>query len=40
MSVDSELQRHRQDWLGFVRLTTYAAVIVASILILMALFLV
>jgi hypothetical protein len=39
MSAESELQRHRQDWHGFVRLTVYSSAIVAGILILMALFL-
>ncbi len=40
MSVDSELQRHRQDWQGFMRLTVYSTATVAAVLILMALFLV
>jgi len=40
MSVDTELQRHRQDWDNFMRLTFIGAVGVAVLLILMALFLV
>jgi len=40
MSVDTELQRHRQDWDDFVRLTTYVAGGVIALLILMAIFLV
>ncbi len=40
MSVDTELQRHRQDWDGFVRLTIFVAGGVAVLLILMAAFLV
>jgi len=40
MAADSELQRHRQDWEGFVRLTVWASGSVAVLLILMALFLV
>lgn len=40
MSVDTELQRHRQDWEGFVRLTIFVAAGVAVLLILMAAFLV
>ena len=40
MSVDSELQRHRQDWEDFVRRTTYVASGVIVLLILMAIFLV
>ena len=40
MSADSELQRHREDWHGFMRLTTYSAITVAVIVILMALFLI
>jgi len=40
MSVDTELQRHRQDWEDFVRLTTYIAGGVIALLILMAIFLV
>ena len=40
MSAESELQRHEQDWHGFMRLTTYASITVAAILILMALFLI
>lgn len=38
MSADSELQRHRQDWHGFMRLTIYATAVVAIILTLLALF--
>lgn len=40
MSVDSDLQRHRQDWHGFMRLTIYSTATVAAILILLAVFLV
>ncbi|HLF58631.1 MAG TPA: aa3-type cytochrome c oxidase subunit IV [Alphaproteobacteria bacterium] len=40
MSVDSELQRHRQDWEGFVRLTMIASAGVIVLLALMAAFLV
>lgn len=40
MSVDSELQRHQQDWHGFMRLTTYCGSTVVVILILMAIFLI
>ena len=40
MSAESELQRHEQDWHGFMRLTTYASITVATILILLAIFVV
>jgi len=40
MSVDTELQRHRQDWEDFVRLTLYVGSGVVALLILMAIFLV
>jgi Bacterial aa3 type cytochrome c oxidase subunit IV len=38
MSAESELQRHQQDWHGFMRLTVFACATVATILILLAVF--
>ena len=38
MSAEGDLQRHQQDWEGFMRLTTYSSVAVAAILILLAVF--
>ena len=40
MSVDSELQRHRDDWEHFMGLTVKIATGIAVLLILMAIFLV
>jgi hypothetical protein len=40
MSVDTELQRHRQDWESFLRFTFIGAAGIAVLLILMALALV
>ena len=40
MAANAELERHRQDWQDFVRLVTYGVGTIATILILMALFLV
>jgi hypothetical protein len=40
MAVDSELQRHRQDWEGFMRITVCVSGTIAAALILMAIFLV
>ena len=40
MSVDSELQRHREDWENFMGLTVKITVGIAVLLVLMAVFLV
>jgi hypothetical protein len=37
--MDPELERHRQTWLGFVRLVKYALTAIVVILIGMAIFL-
>ncbi|MGB8275437.1 MAG: aa3-type cytochrome c oxidase subunit IV [Alphaproteobacteria bacterium] len=40
MAANSELERHRQDWHGFVRLMGYTIASIVVLLILMATFLV
>ena len=40
MVANAELERHRQDWQDFVRLMTYVVGGIATILILLAIFLV
>jgi hypothetical protein len=39
ITVDADLERHRQTWLGFVRFTKIMTTVVILILILMAIFL-
>lgn len=39
MTIDSELQRHRETWHGFTQFVKYGSAAVAIILILMAIFL-
>ena len=38
-AIDSELERHRQTWIGFTRLIKYSLAIVVIILIGLAIFL-
>lgn len=40
MTDDAEIQRHREDWGSFVKLTIRSTALVIAILILMAVFLV
>jgi hypothetical protein len=38
-AIDPELERHRQTWIGFIRLIKYAIVMIIIILVGMAIFL-
>lgn len=39
MTIDAELQRHRQDWDGFTKFVKYGTSAVILVLVLMAVFL-
>jgi hypothetical protein len=39
MTIDAELQRHRQDWVGFTKFIKYGTTAVVIVLIGMAIFL-
>lgn len=39
MTIDAELQRHRQDWIGFTKFVKYGTGAVILVLVLMAIFL-